>query len=845
MTAVPHSHEAHTVMEKTTANPQLELARAFVRDTSHSIFLTGKAGTGKTTFLHGLKQDLSKRMIVTAPTGVAAINAGGVTLHSFFQLPFGPFVPGGEAERQAAAHRLNRQKRDIIQTLDLLVIDEISMVRCDLLDAVDFVLRRGRGSQRPFGGVQLLMIGDLHQLAPVVRDDDWAILRDFYDSGFFFSSQALQATDMVPIALEHIYRQSDADFIEILNRVRDSRLDAATLERLNSRHLPGFKPDQTDGWITLTTHNRSADHINETRLRALGAKPRRFNARIEGDYPAHSYPTAETLTLKQGAQVMFVRNDASADKRYFNGKIGTVTHLERERVVVRCPADANEPETEIDVEPATWENIKYSIDQQTKQITQEVIGTFIQYPLRLAWAITIHKSQGLTFERAIIDAGAAFSPGQVYVALSRCKTFEGLVLSAPIPPRVIMTDQRVAHYVGEATRHPPTPDQLKQARIAYQQRLLQECWDFDDLGARLRRLLAAVRDNHNVIDVRNADSIDALEQQTMDEVVTVGQKFRRELASLYRPDQIPEDDGHLQERVRKASAYFSAKLGQGLLAWLDAFAFDTDNKALGKTLREQADQLRKTLTIKSAGIKSCQAGFSTTGYLGARAKASIDAEHHQPLAQTRPDASPNDVESPGLLGALRRWRARKAEEEELNGSTRYRILTRAVLRQIADTLPDGPEALLAISGIGKHTVERYGEEILGIVAEYCRSNDIAAAARQCQAQQRLAKANAKAAAQETDTRLISFGLYQEGLNIAEIASRRSLKPTTIEGHLAHYIASGDLAVTDVISDEKLARITAVLAETGADEFGRAKQALGDDYSYGEIKLVRAHLARSR
>jgi len=835
-------------MEKAIPNPQLQLARAFVRDTNHSIFLTGKAGTGKTTFLHELKHALPKRMIVTAPTGVAAINAGGVTLHSFFQLPFGPFVPGSEAERQAAAHRLTRQKRDIIQTLDLLVIDEISMVRCDLLDAVDFVLRRQRRSERPFGGVQLLMIGDLHQLAPVVRDDDWAILRDFYDSGFFFSSRALQTTHMVPIALEHIYRQSDADFIELLNRVRDSRLDEATLARLNSRHLPGFKPNDTDGWITLTTHNRGADHINETRLRALGTKPRSFRARIEGDYPAHSYPTAQTLTLKQGAQVMFVRNDSSADKRFFNGKIGTVTRLERERIIVRCAADATETatetktatETEIEVEPITWENIKYSIDKDTKQITEEVIGSFIQYPLRLAWAITIHKSQGLTFERAIIDAGAAFSPGQVYVALSRCKTFEGMVLSAPIPGRVVMTDQRVAHYVGEATRHPPTRDQLNQARIAYQQRLLQECWDFDDLGARLRRLLAALRDNRNVIDLRGADSIDLLEQQTMDEVVIVGKKFRRQLATLYRADQVPENDPHLQERVRKACAYFSAKLGQGLLPWLDAFGFDSDNKALRKQLRVNVDELRKALTIKSAGIDSCRGGFSTTSYLGARAKASINPEHHQPQARTSPDPPPDDAESPGLLGALRRWRAHKAEEEERDGSTRYRILTRAVLRQIADSLPDGSEALLAISGIGKQSVERYGEEILAIVAEYCRSNGID---YQGHAQERLAKT--KTAAQDTDTRLMSYRLYQGGLSIEEIASRRSLKPTTIEGHLAHYIASGDLAVTDFISDEKLVRITAVLAETGADEFGRAKQALGDDCSYGEIKMVRAHLSHSR
>jgi len=817
-------------------NPQLQLAQEFIRATNHSVFLTGKAGTGKTTFLHRLKQDAPKRMVVTAPTGVAAINARGVTLHSFFQLPFGPFVPGGEAERQAAERRFSRQKREIIQSLDLLVIDEISMVRCDLLDAVDFVLRHHRGSDLPFGGVQLLMIGDLHQLAPVVREDDWTILKDFYASGYFFSSRALQATDLVSIALEHIYRQSDADFIELLNRVRNNRLDEASLERLNSRYLPDFAPNESDGYITLTTHNHGADRINETRLRALGSKSHSFAAHIQGDYPEHSYPTAETLTLKKGAQVMFVRNDSSQEKRYFNGKIGTVTHLERERIVVRCPGDA----AAIDVEPLTWENIQYSLDKETKAISEEVIGKFIQYPLRLAWAITIHKSQGLTFERAIIDAGAAFSHGQVYVALSRCKTFEGMVLSAPIPRRAVMTDRLVSHYVEEAARHPPTEDQLDRARIAYQQRLLQECWDFDDLGARLRKLLGIVRSNRQVIDVQGADSIDALEQQTFDHVVTVGAKFRRQLQRLLRDDRIPEEDEHLQERVRKASAYFAGTLQQGLTPWLDAFSFGTDNKALRKTLRQAIDELRKALAIKTACVESCRERFSTPAYLGALAKAGIDAESRRPLVEQGLDHRTDDAEGPGLLAALRRWRNRKAQEEERDGVTRYRIMTRAVLRQIADTLPGDPAALAAIKGIGKRTVERYGDELLAIVADHCRSNGIDPATVPRPGQQD--KAEAKA--QEPGTRLISYRLYQDGLGIQEIASRRSLKRNTIEGHLAHYIRTGKLAVTDFVSDEQIARIAAVLAETGTNELGLAKQALGDDCSYGELKMVQAHLTRT-
>ena len=818
-------------------NPQLQLAQELIRGTDLNVFLTGKAGTGKTTFLHTLKADLPKRTIVTAPTGVAAINAGGVTLHSFFQLPFGPFVPGGDGERQATERRLRRQKREIVQGLDLLIIDEISMVRCDLLDAVDFVLRRERDSDRPFGGVQLLMIGDLHQLAPVVPGADWAILREFYDSAYFFGSRALQATEMVPIELEHIYRQSDADFIELLNRVRDNRLDDATLERLNARYQPDFRPSESAGYITLTTHNQGADRINDMRLAALGTKSFTFAANIQGDYPAHSYPTAEKLTLKQGAQVMFVRNDAGPAKRYFNGKIGTVTHLGRERISVRCPDD----ETTIEVEPVTWENIQYSLDQETKAITEEVVGRFTQYPLRLAWAITIHKSQGLTFERAIVDAAAAFSHGQVYVALSRCKTFEGLVLGTPIPRRAVMTDQVVADYVTEATRHPPTQDRIDRARIAYQQRLLQECWDFDTLGARLRRLLGLLRDHRRVIDANGADTIDALERQTFEAVVTVAAKFRRQLGALFRADLTPEDDARVQERLRKASVYFAEQIQQGLRPWLAAFAFGTDNKALGKQLGQAVAELRTELAVKTAGIESCRDGFATAAHLSALAKARIDAEPSGPPAGPGTDPRPATAESPGLLGALLRWRDQKAQEETRAGVEHYRVLTRAVLRQIADTLPQDPKMLVAVKGIGKPSVARYGQEILAIVADWCHSQGMGAAAAHRPGQPPKTAADAP----EGNTRLISYHLYQEGLSIAEIAGRRSLQPTTIEGHLAHYIRSGKLPVTDFIEEAKIARIAAVLEQTGPEALGLAKQTLGDDCSFGEIKMVQAHLARDR
>jgi len=344
-------------------NPELQLAHDFVETTDRHIFLTGKAGTGKTTFLHNLKGNTHKRMIVTAPTGVAAINAGGVTLHSFFQLPFGPFVPGSEADGRPNQHRFGKAKINIIKSLDLLVIDEISMVRADLLDGVDGVLRRFRRNDLPFGGVQLLMIGDLRQLSPVVKDEDWAILREFYDSMYFFSCRALRLSELVVIELKHVFRQSDTRFIDLLNRVRDNRLDQASLQELNSRYRKDFRPGDNEGYITLSTHNSGADAINESRLKALQRKAHSFQAEIEGDFPEYSYPTSPVLTLKEGAQVMFIKNDPSPEKLYFNGKIGKITRIAERSVFVICPGD----QEEILVEPALWENIKYRIDPATRK----------------------------------------------------------------------------------------------------------------------------------------------------------------------------------------------------------------------------------------------------------------------------------------------------------------------------------------------------------------------------------------------------------------------------------------------------------------------------------------------
>ncbi len=403
------------------SNKELELAWDFVTNTNRSIFLTGKAGTGKTTFLHRLKKDTLKRLVVVAPTGVAAINAKGITIHSFFQMPFGPILPDTDLDNTTSFNKkFSKTKINIIKSMDLLVIDEISMVRADLLDGIDKTLRRFRNRNKVFGGVQVLMIGDLQQLSPVIRDNEWDLLKHVYSNGFFFSSQAFQECHAITIELKHIYRQENPKFIEILNEIRNNVLSVAAAEELNKRFIPNFTPEPDAGYISLTTHNNKAEATNKTELDKLTTKEFIYNAKVEGKFPEFSYPNSESLKLKVGAQVMFIKNDTCADKRYFNGKIGKVIHLERDEVVVHCPDD----DFNINTTPEVWENINYTLDAKTNAITEDKIGAFTQIPLRLAWSITIHKSQGLTFERAIIDAESAFAHGQTYVALSRCKSLE-------------------------------------------------------------------------------------------------------------------------------------------------------------------------------------------------------------------------------------------------------------------------------------------------------------------------------------------------------------------------------------------------------------------------------------
>ena len=723
--------------------PQLQLAERYVNDTNVSLFLTGKAGTGKTTFLHHIADTSPKRHAVLAPTGVAAINAGGVTIHSFFQLPLCPYLPDVPelvTEYQMPSHRqgLRKNRIELIRTLELLIIDEISMVRADLLDAVDYTLRRYRRSSRPFGGVQLLMIGDVQQLPPIVTDAEKPYMDRIYPSPFFFHSKALARINYTTIELTTIFRQRDELFVGLLNRVRENRVDDATLSALNSRYNPSFEPDTGD-YIRLTTHNRQADAVNQRKLAELPAKSFFLDATVEGNFPETSYPTELQLEIKEGAQVMFIKNDVSGNHRFYNGKIATIKGMAQRtdeagntvQHVIAVDSDGDE----IEVGRYSWENVKYELDKSDNQIKQKVDGTFTQFPLRLAWAITIHKSQGLTFDHVIIDAGSAFSYGQVYVALSRCRTFEGIVLRTPITRSCLFSSEEVNRFNNTIPQLSDVQANLGIRQMDYFYDELYELFDMTPAVVATERLNSIYHSRLRGLFPERAAKLSNIVGGALADLAAVSERFRNQLAQIKARQYAIIEQGRVAEEMRAVADYRDERVSRALDYFhrqLDSCGADImplcsaeiDNKDNAREFKEAADRVTDAVAMKAFCLRRMQAdGFSVEGYQQAKVDYILNDESNEakPLHAVRKGATAtNDIKHPRLLEALVHWRREVAAEI---GKPTYVVLHQVALLAIANQLPRTKKELLDIPRFGKKKFEAYGPQVLKIISEYVREKN--------------------------------------------------------------------------------------------------------------------------
>lgn len=695
-----------------------EMAERYVKATGRSVFLTGKAGTGKTTFLKYITQTTTKRFVVLAPTGVAAINAGGSTIHSFFLLPLCPYLPDVKelvTEYQMPEHHrgLRKDRIKIIRTLDLLIIDEISMVRADLLDAVDMTLRRYRRNDKPFGGVQLLMIGDAQQLSPVVKDNERQYLSQVYQSPYFFHSKALQKLAYVTIELQKVHRQQDKEFVDILNGIRENRLTSEMLKTLNSR-VKAFEKDEDV--IRLTTHNAQADRVNEAKLNALPGDTITFGAEIEGEFPENSYPADEVLSLKKGAQVMFIRNDAEAG--FYNGKLGKVTDITAGGQVTVTDADGES----IVVEPAEWPNVQYALDEESGDIKQNVVGTFKQLPLRIAWAITIHKSQGLTFDKVIIDAGSAFAFGQVYVALSRCRTLEGISLESPIRGSSIYSDMNVADFndyilAGASS----VRDRLNEEVRGYTYNIYREIFNLEQLYSDLGWVRKIWRER--LQEIYEPEYAGLLKwSETADQLKKTAETFRLQISRI---ESTPEqDNAFLNERLTKASGYFHPQLDELRVFCSKLSTLEVDNKLVAKKLKEAMDELLTGLEILCNTLELIIKGrFSIEEYNKTKTDCLLEDRSKTRAKRlkklVRDDNEPGSVNEK-LRERLQEWRTARFKKDNIPA---YMIMHQSTLMAIASWAPQTKSELLRIKGFGEESFKKYGEEILQITAEFKNDED--------------------------------------------------------------------------------------------------------------------------
>ena len=798
-------------------NEKIEMLNRFVQNTDVHIFLTGKAGTGKTTFLRNLALKSYKRMVIVAPTGVAAINAGGVTIHSFFQLPFGPIAPDGQSLSLLSNMKLSKTKLKIIRSLDLLVIDEISMVRADLLDAVDTVLRKVRRCDKAFGGVQLLMIGDIQQLAPVARQNEWELLQDYYKSVYFFDSHVLQKNPYICVELDHIYRQNDTEFIDILNQVRNNRLDGNNLQILNSRYIPNFKPDDNEGYITLTTHNSQADEINEEKLNAIDSETLTFTAEITGIFPENAYPTKEVLELKVGAQVMFVKNDPSPEKLYYNGKIGKIIAYDKdEGIKVRCDDEV------INVMPVKWQNFEYTLNEQTNEIEEKEIGSFTQIPLKTAWAITIHKSQGLTFEKVVLNAEMAFAHGQVYVALSRCTSLKGLVLNAKISNSVLYNDNTINTFVDKIPSLEPDEDRLRDEETKFHHQTIIDLFTFDELEMQINKLAKVVRENDNIFGKETADKIAEKRKNFREEIIDVAIRFARQIDFIVKsPNQYDgkSTSSYLDERIMKASVYFFDKLND--LESIGDLIQETDNKAVNTAVKAVLDMIREILYVKTACLHIAKDGFILDKYLEMKNKKIVESEN---LKSVKLKTKTIDKKDKPLLNALLKWRHEKAVELR---KEEHQILPTAVVNRIVELKPVTVKELKSISKLGTTRIKNFSADIINIVLESqgfkkCDFDD----------EESSREMNLSNSVMRT------LELLDENFTIEEIMQGRGLSRSTVENHIIEIVKNGFYEAEDFVSKKHYEIINEYYEETGDPSLTAARDVLGEDFTYFELKICR-------
>ncbi|MEO8821478.1 MAG: helix-turn-helix domain-containing protein, partial [Ginsengibacter sp.] len=750
----------------------------------------------------------------------------GVTLHSLFQLPFHPFLPTSAGKSELLGKlKFVKRRQEILRKMELLVIDEISMVRCDTMDAIDTILRSVRRRHDvPFGGVQLLCIGDLYQLPPVAPRQEWSILQEYYSSEFFFDSMVIKEQMPMLIELNKIYRQKEDSFVYLLNKVRNNQMNADDFEDLHSRFYPTFRPELEEKYITLTSHNNQADLINARELQKLLPASFTYNAIIEDDFPENMYPAEGTLVLKEGSQVMFLKNDA--EKRYFNGKIGVVKRLNVDEIIVDCDG------FEIYVSPETWENTRYSVSRNEGKLEQEVLGTFTQFPLRLAWAITIHKSQGLTFEKVMIDAGAAFSSGQVYVALSRCTSLSGIVLLSKIPSAAIYSNENVISGQKSLTPKGSLAERFEGARQVFTQQLLEEIFSFEEIKTLVEVLEFRIKEQKEKLNKESLEWINEL-KSSFTANRAIGLNFTRHIRDLMKIEPIIEKNSKLQERINDATNHFLPKFS----AYQDAVQnhpLITEHREAATIINDYLNQFLLALHLQNYYLQYCKEAFSVTTFLQHKIKYELPRLKVSVYASGKKQ-SYSDVPNAELYDSLKRWRDLIVEESNL---PIYMIANQNALKEIATYLPFTKKDLMNLSGFGKVKADKYGDDILDVVQDYCERNNLESNMDSKEGNPKRERKE-KSLEEKTPTNILSFNLYKEGKSIAEIAKERNLSTNTIEGHLATFIASKQINIDDFVSKEKQKLIKEAIQIHGTSGTRNLKDNLPEDVSYGEIRMVMA------